>query len=263
MTENQFEDFLTKCLYENYPQLKDYQELTDKINQDEYKDLPELRIKFRPKFSWSESGKMVTGIGIRATNSLATIKKEDRNEILKKYGFDRQKDVKSSVPRLTLSLNRGEWADEYTDYDLYEQIYRYCEPTGIYNEEKREAIKALYMRAYFDNSPDNIAYHTWNAMNQEGASEQDVKDKMKKLREAIETVSGGKTYGSYIFFVESCVYVWALHYLTVFGKHKLWLLYDCFYSSPTAWGYEDEITFRLIVNNCIKESFEEFISYNS
>lgn len=204
MTKSQFEDFLTKCLYENYPQLKYYQDLTNRLNKEDYKDYPELRIRFEPHFTWAKSENSVTGIGIRATNSLVNVKKSDRPKILKQYGFDKEKDVKSSVPRLTLSLNKGEWVSE--DIDLYEEIYNYCESDIEFDDDEREAIKALFMRAYFDSSPQNVAYHTWNIMNQDNISERDVKDKMKYLRNAIEKVCGGKTYGNYIFLLNrACI----------------------------------------------------------
>ncbi|MCM1439782.1 MAG: hypothetical protein NC131_11375 [Roseburia sp.] len=256
MTKGEFADFLTKCLYENYPPLKYYQDLTNSINEAEYKDFPDLRIKFEPHFTWAKSGKSVTGIGIRATNKLVNIKKTDRPKILKAYGFDKEKDIKSSVPRLTLSLNRGEWfADEI---DLYKEMHGYCEPDIEFNDDEREAIKALFMRAYFDNSAKNVAYHTWNIMNQDNISEHDVKDKMKGLRNAIEKVCGGKTYGNYIFFVESCVYLGALGYLLALG-HKVWLLYDCFYcSGPEA---VDEKMFLRVVNMSVRMGFNEFINF--
>ena len=258
MTKGQFEDFLTKCLYENYPQLKYYQDLADRLNKTDYKDYPDFRIRFKPHFTWAKSGKSVTGIGIRATNSLVNVKKSDRPKILQQYGFDKEKDVKSSVPRLTLSLNSGEWVSEIEDFDLYKEIHNYCEPNIKFDDNEREAIKALFMRAYFDSSPENVAYHTWNVMNQDNISEQVVRDKMKDLRKAVEKVCGGRTYGNYIFFVESCVYLGALDYLLALG-HKVWLLYDCFYCNGP--DTVDEKMFLKFMEASVRLSFNEFINF--
>ncbi len=189
---------------------------------------------------------------------MVNVKKSDRPKVLKKYGFDKEKDIKSSVPRLTLSLNKDEWVSEKEDFDLYREIHDYCEPDVDFDDDEREAIKALFMRAYFDNSPENVAYHTWNIMNQDNISENDVKDKMKLLRAAVEKVCGGKTYGNYIFFVESCVYLGALDYLLALG-HKVWLLYDCFYcSGPDA---VDKEMFLKVVKASVRLGFNEFMNF--
>lgn len=226
VSPKKFEEILTKYLYESYPQLSYYQKLADFINILLYSDKPELRIRFKPHFNWAESGKSITSIGIRATNKLVSVKKEDRQEVLDRYGFIYEKDVKSSVPRLTRSMDLGAWYIE--DIDFYEEIYRVCEPDGEFTTKEREAIKKLYMRAYFDNSPANIGYHTWNEMEQFGVAEIDVRNKMMSLRAAIEKVSGGKTYGNEIFYIESCVYLGAL-YIMIMQGYETWLLYDCFY----------------------------------
>lgn len=81
-------------------------------------------------------------IGIRATNSMSNLKKEQRASVLKTYGFTLEKDINASVPRMTLSLNMGHWIEE--DTDIYELIYRQMEPTGTFTQEVREAIKKLH-----------------------------------------------------------------------------------------------------------------------
>lgn len=189
---------------------------------------------------------------------MVNVKKSDRPKILQQYGFDKEKDVKSSVPRLTLSLNSGEWVSEIEDFDLYKEIHNYCEPNIKFDDNEREAIKALFMRAYFDSSPENVAYHTWNVMNQDNISEQVVRDKMKDLRKAVEKVCGGRTYGNYIFFVESCVYLGALDYLLALG-HKVWLLYDCFYCNGP--DTVDEKMFLKVMEASVRLSFNEFINF--
>ena len=131
ISKEEFKKQLTLCLYENYPGLQFHIEKANEINKRYYKDYQDFRIKFEPTFTWSDDDLYVSGIGIRATNSMINIKKSKRVEILKEYGFILEKDINASVPRLTLSLNKGEWVDE--SIDLYELIYRAMEPEDEFN----------------------------------------------------------------------------------------------------------------------------------
>ena len=248
----EFEKQLTLCLYENYPGLRFHIEKANEINDRYYRDYPEFRIRFQPNFTWSKDNLYVSRIGIRATNSMVNIKKEDRSKILQAYGFVLEKDINASVPRMTLSLNMGHWVDE--SIDIYELIYRHMEPTGTFTKERREAIKKLHMRAYFDSSEKQVGHHTWLAMNQDNIDQQDVYDMMANFRDAIIQAEGGQLYGSDIFYVESCVYLMTLYDLLSSGHH-VWQVYDCFYST----GAEDQETFEAMIINGVKLNFEEFL----
>ena len=257
VSELDFKEFLEKCLYENYPQLDYYKKLSIEINNTYYQDefYKDLRIKFIPHFQWSKSRKSITKIGIRATCSLDNRSKKERPMLRERYGLDKEKDIKSSVPRVTLSLNNGSW---YLDnVDLYAEIYKNCEQTDEFTVEMREAIKALFMRAYFDNSEDNLVHHTWIAMEQEGVSKQDVGKQMKKLRAAIFKTCGNKPNGSEIFLAESCVYLRVFQRLLQ-DRRNGWLLYDAFYCSGLD-GESDE-KFNETVEQYIKESFNEYLT---
>lgn len=253
ISKSEFQKQLTLCLYENYPGLKFHIMKANEINERFYKDDNDLRILFEPKFSWSKDGKYVTGIGIRATNSMINIKKEDRKEILKEYGLHLEHDINASVPRMTASLNAGYWIDETVD--IYEIIYRVMEPEGAFDNEAREAIKKLHMRAYFDSGDKLTGHHTWLAMDQRNIEKQDVCDTMTAFREAIIEAEGGKLYGSDIFYVESCVYLMTLYDLLTSGHH-VWQVYDCFYST----GEEDQKTFDDMVSNGVRMNFIYFVS---
>ena len=125
-----FEEYLTQCLYENYPQLKHYQELADLINDVYYTDDLDRQIQFIPTFTWRKGNKCIIKIGIRATNPLVSAKKEynekdekwtiHKDEIFNRYGLKHHYDVKSSVPRLTYFLNTGDWLDN--NIDLYAKM---------------------------------------------------------------------------------------------------------------------------------------------
>ncbi len=261
LSRAEFEKQLTLCLYENYPALRFHIVKANEINEKYYKDYPEFRIRFQPKFKWSDDGLYVSGIGIRATNSLTNLKKENRKEVLKEYGFILEKDINASVPRITLSLNSGHWIDE--SQDMYELIYRVIEPAGLFTKEKREAIKKLHMRAYFDSGDKSVGHHTWLTMEQDGIDREDVCDKMSELRNAIIKAEGGKLYGSDIFYVESCVYLMTLYDLLSAG-HKVWQVYDCFYSSGSdsqEWGQgaDSKKLFEEMISKGVKLNFEYFL----
>lgn len=251
LSKADFEKQLTLCLYENYPGLRFHIEKANEINEKYYKDYPEFRIRFQPNFTWSDDDMYVSRIGIRATNSMMNIKKEKRAEIQRSYGFTLEKDINASVPRMTLSLNSGHWIDETED--IYELIYRDMEPQGSFTSEKRDAIKKLHMRAYFDTGDKAVGHHTWLLMNQENIKRQEVCDKMTELRNSIVKAEGGKIYGSDIFYVESCVYLMTLYDLLSSG-HRVWQVYDCFYST----GEEDQELFEYMISQGVKLNFEEF-----
>ena len=75
-----------------------------------------------------------------------------------------------------------------------------------------------------------------------------------KEKEAIIKAEGGKLYGSYIFYVESCVYLMTLYDLLTSG-HRVWQVYDCFYST----GQEDQETFDYMISSGVKLNFLYFI----
>lgn len=268
----QFKKDLYEMLYENYPGLKIYQQMAEAINKTYYKDQSEFHIRFKPHFHWNANAKKektkdkksIVGIGIRATNKLCSAKKDNngvdskskkilRDAILTKYGFEFEKDITSSVPRVAYALNRGGWLKD--DVDLYERIYR---ETGANCTEdefqlEREAIKKLFFRAYFDTTDNKLGYHTWDHMIQNGANKDDVYNDMKNLRRAMETVLGETRYDNFIFYVESCIYIDTLYSLLEQG-YKVWLVYDCFYGSGG--GTEEE--FKRLVEEAVWISFVRF-----
>lgn len=241
-----FENNLISVLYENYPQLHKYQRLADSINEEYYKDYPDLWINFRPSFTWNKGNKAVRKIGIRATNALVSASNKSREEssvcfngkykeeIREQYGLHLEKDVKSSVPRLTLSLNCGYWISE--NIDMYEKIWEVYKgkKESIINDtlierfsDVRNAIKSLHMRGYFD-SAKRLGVNTRNAM-YEVVDGEAVDKEMAIFREALIEVEGGHVYDSEIFLHESCIYMDVLKKLLDEG-YFVWECYDSWYS---------------------------------
>jgi hypothetical protein len=91
-------------------------------------------------------------------------------------------------------------------------------------------------------------------MDKNGINKQDVNDTIARFREAIVEAEGGKLYGSDIFYVESCVYLMTLYDLVTSG-HKVWQVYDCFYST----GTEKQELFEQMISNSVRFNFEEFV----
>lgn len=246
-----FEMYLTQCLYVNYPEFRFHQMKVDEINERFYLNYPEFKLRFRPHFTWKKN--KVEKIGIRLTNEYCSKEKEERKELLKQYGFHLEKDVKSSVPRLTLSINEGHWIEE--DVDIYELINKEFEPNSLFTFERREIIKKYVLPIYFDEGSDqmlgkNIIYKLGKIEIEKSI----IDDTMGRLRKALIKAVGGRTYGSDIFYIESCVYLMTLYDLLTSG-HMVWLVYDAFYSN----GLEDEETYKDMVSNSIKINFKYFM----
>ena len=267
----QFENYLTACLYRNYPELAYYQRIADKLNKYRYKDTPELRLRFKPSFTWSSNLKTVRKIGIRCTNSLVSAKKEDnedevnfagvyREEVLRHFNLNLAKDVKSSVPRITLSLNSGWWIPE--DIDIYELIYReYVDErkrNGEYDEvgefkDMREAIKSLHMRAYFDSAA-MLGFHTRQAMGYVEDAEA-VDREMRIFRNAVLRAEGGAFYDSEIFYHESCIYMNVLEELFKKGFF-VWECYDAFYARKNGVSQEE---FEKICRRIVERKANDYV----
>ena len=261
---SQFESYIETVLYRNYPNLAYYQELADEINATYYADYPEMAISFTPSYTWNKGNKAIIKIGIRATNELVAAKKnKDGNEnfygvykedILSEYGLTLEKDVTSSVPRITLSLNAGKWVPE--NVDIYRMIYDEYRQSHLGIEEfeqVRPAIKQLHMRAYFDKSS-MLGVHTRRVM--ANVYDKEAVDKeMRLYQQAIITAEGGRLLGSEIFYHESCLYMDVLKELLDNG-YTVWQCYDAFYA------YKEGVTqeeYQEYVTEVVKEKANKYI----
>lgn len=255
ISNTDFELFLTQCLYVNYPEFKFYQTKADEINERFYQDYPEFKLRFKPHFTWK--GKKVHKIGIRAANEFCSKPKAEREELLQKYGFNLEKDVKSSVPRLTLSINEGHWIDE--DIDIYELINNEFDPGSELTEERRDAIKRYMLTTYFTEGSDKmLGKNATYKLDKEGLVKTEVDELMGRLRAAAQKVLGGTVFGSEIFYIESCVYLMTLYDLLT-SRHMVWLVYDAFYSN----GSEDQETFEFMLRKGIKLNFTHFLEISN
>lgn len=260
----QFEGYIEAVLYRNYPHLAYYQELADNINATYYADCPEMAVSFTPNYTWNKGNKAITKIGIRATNELVSAKRDNdgnenfygvyKEDVLSKYGLNLEKDVTSSIPRITLSLNEGQWIPE--EVDIYELIYNeYVTSHTVVEKfaEVRPAIKKLHMRAYFDR-PSTIGVHTRRVM-AHIKNKEEVDTEMRIYQDAIIAAEGGTLYGSEIFFHESCIYMDVLKELLDSG-YTVWQCYDAFYAYKEGIAQEE---YQDYVTEVVKEKANFYI----
>jgi hypothetical protein len=273
----EFEKFLMFHLYNNYKQLGDYQKKVDSINETYYKDDPDRRIKFNLRTTWSTNKRFnterVTKIGIRATNSLVSTKKNwepgdenknvvHRSEVLKQYGLENgyEYDVKSSVPRVAYLINFGEWLDD--DIDLYYLIflnlvkqnpekYSHIE----WNEENRKVFKSFFMRGFFDTEAKiagHIARELSTRIKYDPKDWGDLETTFKDYKKAI-TATIGPSLDSEIFLHESCIYIDVQQQLLLRGYNNV-QVYDGFYTG------EDVEDICNIVKTCAINYYNKYIA---
>lgn len=269
LSKKQFEEYLRGALYRNYPELEHYQQIADHINTAYYSEEPNMRIRFEPKITWNKKQNIVRKIGIRATNAYVSAKKTNDNdehfmgyykdEILRWYGLNLEKDVKSSVPRITRSLNTGKWVNE--NIDIYEMIYHeYVKRRGdtgatIHEfSEVRSAIKSLHMRAYFDDAK-VLGRNTRNAMARV-LDKDEVDQEIQLLREAVVAAEGGCLFDSEVFYHESCIYMDVLEELLENG-FIVWQCYDAWYAAKEGVAQEE---FEAYVTRVVAEKANEYIA---
>ena len=237
-TDEQINDGL--CNY--YPFLKEQQDKVERLNE----TLPdELKIKFYPTVK--RSSKHITKIGLRATNSIVSLKNRDTGKDTdKKYrkdyydeyfgkGVELYKyDFKASVYRLTYFLNNGVFPDK--DYDLYTAFVG-----KKMTKEERDYIKRLSMLCYFTESTKKIISN-----NREILKDYDKDQIVNLLNEYKQRMINiiGKFYKSEIFVYESSIYLDIYEHLLKNHK-KVTQIYDEFVS-----------------NEDIREEIEKYIKDN-
>ena len=264
-----FEDYLTLSLYENYPHLEYYQSLADEINETYFDEDYDRQVQFTPKFTWNRGETAVTKIGIRATNSCVSAKKEKeendedwivyRDDLLNRYNLSYEFDVKSSVPRVTYLLSNGKWLDN--DIDLYERMYnvfvKLCPSEKVeWNKETREVFKSFHMRGYFDTYA-MLAAHTKRAISLKGDYKKDEWSNldyvMRAYKDSISETIGELKYDSEIFFHESCMYLDVLKSLLDDGFDVL-QIYDGFYTDRECKDIKERIA------NITEEYYSKYIN---
>ena len=200
-------------LHKKYPQLAEYQKLADSINSEYYSRDRERRIQFIPTIKRSRgNSSTITKIGIRATNSLVSLKEHDNGKDTEKqwrkdwlnehykHGW-MEFDVKSSIFRINYFLNHGVWLDN--SIDLYELMYG----KKFESAEKRAEYKAIAMSLYFEKSVGTLYTHVSNKAVELKRYDSDIVKLMLGDMHRQMTAVIGRKYDSEIFLHESCIYM--------------------------------------------------------
>ena len=223
-TDDQINDGL--CNY--YPFLREQQEKAERLNE----TLPdELKIKFYPTVK--RSSKHITKIGMRATNSIVSLKNRDtgkdtdrkyRKEYYDEYFGKDEKlykyDFKASVYRLTYFLNNGVFPDK--DYDLYTSF-----AGKVMTKTERDYIKRLSMLCYFTSSTKKIISNNREILKDYDLEQ--IKSLLDEYKERMISIIG-KFYQSEIFVYESSIYLDIYEHLLK-NHNKVTQIYDEFVSN--------------------------------
>lgn len=132
-----------------------------------------------------------------------------------------------------MSLNYGYWIPE--EVDLYKLMF---DNYGTDEDFNRDAIKSLFMSAYFDEES-KIGKNVFFRMqdNREKVNYSEVKYTMQQFKEAVLKTLGG-SFGSEIFLYESCIYLQVSYELLKRG-YFVWQVYDGFYSRKAGVSQEE------------------------
>ena len=222
------DDQINEGLCNYYPFLREQQEKVERLNE----TLPdELKIKFYPTVKRSQ--KHITKIGLRATNSIVSLKNRDtgkdtdrkyRKEYYDEYFGKDEKlykyDFKASVYRLTYFLNNGVFPDK--DYDLYTAFVG-----KKMTKDERDYIKRLSMLCYFTASTKKIISNNREILKDYDLEQ--IKDLLDVYKERMISIIG-KFYQSEIFVYESSIYLDIYEHL-LNNHNKVTQIYDEFVSN--------------------------------
>lgn len=222
------DDQINEGLCNYYPFLKEQQDKAERLNQ----TLPdELKIKFYPTVK--RSSKHITKIGLRATNSIVSLKNRDtgkdtdrkyRKEYYDEYYGKDEKlykyDFKASVYRLTYFINNGVFPDK--DYDLYTAFVG-----KKMTKTERDYIKRLSMLCYFTASTKKIISNNREILKDYDLEQ--IKDLLDAYKERMISIIG-KFYQSEIFVYESSIYLDIYEHLLK-NHNKVTQIYDEFVSN--------------------------------
>ena len=263
-------NFIRPSLYENYCGYLMWKEkIEDEINPFLEKEDSYLRLSFEPHLTWgttyykktNTTKTYVRKIGIRLSNKLVGLSKKERKEYRDEHGLFVERDVKSSVPRLTKSLHNKKWIDE--SIDIYKLISKELDPDVDFTPYRRDVIKKLHMRAYFNNKgPKDIANRILFDLREKeidisDINKKELEDLMAKYRNAMVKAEDGEPFGNEIFYVESMVYLMTLYDLIKAG-HQVFFVFDCFYCKAPK-TREKEL--KKIIGDSIEINFTEFMVY--
>lgn len=249
-------------LKDTYPLLPIFQKKVDCINKKYYEHKPERIISYTPSVKFNDYFNGVTKIGIRYNCDFCTYPKEPkegfthRSDYLEQEGLDLHYDVKGSIPKISVLINREEFSDNNNDpyKDMYDEYVKLSGESGDFDYETRNCFKYMFVRAYFECGFKSFTYHVFSNLTNKGyqTSWNEKVENDGILLDLDEAVTNccGKSLGSEIFFHESNVYILVLEHLLSNGFDVV-TCFDSFYAHKDGVSQEKFDTYmNKIVKKC-------------
>ena len=240
--------------------------LVDKVNKNNQKylkeEFPEYdcheldnHANINVKYGKGKDKDIVKKISLRPSNQWVSAKKNptendskiSKKEVLDRYKFNTEYDIKSSVPRFIHSLNHGKWLSP--KIDCYKMILdNLSEDSNL----TREDAKKLTVSALFDGTDSQYLKHLNDRIKENKAPNVSKKDALDFRRSVKETL--GEDQGTYIFIVEAyAIYSTVLELQKKYNK-AIWTVYD---SINMELNEEEKKSFKNVTEKLLEKNFKK------
>lgn len=240
--------------------------LVDKVNKNNQKylkeEFPEYdcheldnHANINVKYGKGKDKDIVKKISLRPSNQWVSAKKNptendskiSKKEVLDRYKFNTEYDIKSSVPRFIHSLNHGKWLSP--KIDCYKMILNnLSEDSNL----TREDAKKLTVSALFDGTDSQYLKHLNDRIKENKAPNVSKKDALDFRRSVKETL--GENQGTYIFIVEAyAIYSTVLELQKKYNK-AIWTVYD---SINMELNEEEKKSFKNVAEKLLEKNFKK------
>lgn len=240
--------------------------LVDKVNKNNQKylkeEFPEYdcheldnHANINVKYGKGKDKDIVKKISLRPSNQWVSAKKNptendskiSKKEVLDRYKFNTEYDIKSSVPRFIHSLNHGKWLSP--KIDCYKMILdNLSEDSNL----TREDAKKLTVSALFDGTDSQYLKHLNDRIKENKAPNVSKEDALDFRRSVKETL--GENQGTYIFIVEAyAIYSTVLELQKKYNK-AIWTVYD---SINMELNEEEKKSFKNVAEKLLERNFKK------
>ena len=240
--------------------------LVDKVNKNNQKylkeEFPEYdcheldnHANINVKYGKGKDKDIVKKISLRPSNQWVSAKKNptendskiSKKEVLDRYKFNTEYDIKSSVPRFIHSLNHGKWLSP--KIDCYKMILNnLSEDSNL----TREDAKKLTVSALFDGTDSQYLKHLNDRIKENKAPNVSKEDALDFRRSVKETL--GEDQGTYIFIVEAyAIYSTVLELQKKYNK-AIWTVYD---SINMELNEEEKKSFKNVTEKLLEKNFKK------
>lgn len=240
--------------------------LVDKVNKNNQKylkeEFPEYdcheldnHANINVKYGKGKDKDIVKKISLRPSNQWVSAKKNptendskiSKKEVLDRYKFNAEYDIKSSVPRFIHSLNHGKWLSP--KIDCYKMILdNLSEDSNL----TREDAKKLTVSALFDGTDSQYLKHLNDRIKENKAPNVSKEDALDFRRSVKETL--GEDQGTYIFIVEAyAIYSTVLELQKKYNK-AIWTVYD---SINMELNEEEKKSFKNVTEKLLEKNFKK------